>query len=67
MLKMTTSLTPTHLVCIGTNANKLGTDYGSGINNSKIDNKIINPLSCRKKMSSKAGFLTPKASLAFIQ
>ena len=60
-------LAPARSACIRTNENELSIDGGSDIDSSKIHNKIVNLLSFTKKISSKADFLTSKASLAFIQ
>ena len=48
------------------NKNKHGID-GCSVDNSRINDRIINLSSFAKNISSRTGFLTPKASLAFIQ
>ena len=67
ILKTTTLSVPARPACIRANENKLDTDGGSGIGSSRINDKIANLSNFTKKISSEAGFLTPKASLAFIQ
>ena len=47
--------------CTKANKNKLGTDSSD-----RIDNSLANLSSSTKKISSGAGFSTPKANLAFI-
>lgn len=49
------------------NKNGLDKDGGSGIGGGRIGDRIANLSSTIKKMSSKAGFFTFQASLAFIQ
>ncbi len=61
-----TLLVPTIPACIKINKNEFSTDDSSGIGSSRIDDKIANLLSFTKKISFKVGFLTLKASLAFI-
>ena len=63
MLKTTAPSTPARLVRVRVNKNKLDTGSGDGIGGGRINDRIVNLSST--KMSSGAGFLTPKASLAF--
>ena len=67
MLKTTAlsiSARPAH---IRSDKNDFDIDGYHNISGGMIDNKIVNLLSFTKKMSSEAGFLTSKASLAFTQ
>lgn len=66
MLKTTTLLALDRPDWFETNENELNTDGNSDISSSRIDDRIVNLSSIIKKMSSKAGFITFKASLAFI-
>ena len=61
MLKMTASSVLARPVYCRANENELGMDGGGG----KIDDRLANLLSSAKKISSKSGFLTSKASLGF--
>ena len=65
MLKTTTPSVPARSACIRTNENEPSIDDDDGIGGGRMDDKMANPTSSIKKMSSKAGFLTFKASLAF--
>lgn len=67
MLKTTASSVSARPACTRINENELNTNAGDGIGNVKINDRISNLLSSIKKMSFKADFLTPKASLNFIQ
>lgn len=50
-----------------TNKNKANTDNYGIVGSDKINNKIANLSNSIKKMSSRVGFFTSKASLIFIQ
>lgn len=65
MLKTTASSIPVRPACTRTDKNELGTDDGGGIGSDTIDGRNANLSNSIKKMSSGAGFLIPKASLAF--
>lgn len=52
---------------IKSNENKLNKDSGNGINDGGINDKIANLSSTIKEISSKAGILNFKASLAFTE
>ena len=66
MLKTTAPSVSAGPVCLVANKNNLDIDGGGGIGSGRIDDRLANLSSSTKKMSSGAGFLTPKASLAFI-
>ena len=66
ILKTTAPSVSARLVCTSANKNELDTDNGGGIGGVRIDDKMANLLSFIKKISSKVGFLTFKAILAFI-
>ena len=65
MVKITAPLVPARPAQPRANGNQLDTDSGGGISSGKIDDILANLSSFTKKMSSGAGFLTPKASLPF--
>ena len=66
VLKTTTPSVSVWLARIKANKNQLGTDGSSDIGGGKINDWMANLLSSIKKICSKAGFFTLKASLAFI-
>ena len=66
MLKRKTPSAPTRLACIKTNENELDIDSGVDMNNDRFNDKITNQSNSTKKMSSKVGFLTPKATVMSI-
>ena len=66
MLKTMASSVLIMLAHIKINKNELNINGISGIDDSRINNKIANLSSSAKKISSKTGFLTPKTSLSFI-
>ena len=67
MLKIIVPSISARPACIKANKNKLEINGGGSIGSGKIDNKMANLSSFTKKKSSRADFLIPKASLAFIQ
>lgn len=67
ILKMITLLASARPGCIGANKNEADTNGSDNVGGSRFNNTIANLSSNIKKISSKAGFLTFKASLAFTQ
>lgn len=67
MLKIMASSVPARLASTKTNKNDLVTDHNNGIGGGRINDKIANLSSFKKKMSFGASFLTPKARLTFTQ